>query len=161
MEPEENAALTIISPQTSTPTPLEEFTLFPNLPTEIRLSIWHSALSQPQRVIFKIVQTPFSTNRAFMKRITRVNPLLHVSRESRAESLRAYKRSFSASGALGSDDIWDIWRYFRFGIDSCELRNESNTPWVLLVGALIGKERHGLERVIGGEEGQGDVNARE
>lgn len=123
--------------------PAYEFTLFPNLPAEIRLQIWGEALF-PQKVIFEVVQTPFSSSKAFMKRVTKVHPLLHVSQESRQEALHIYLKS---RGSL-SEDVWDIWRYFRFGIDICELRNESRVPWTFLVFAL-GRESWGLERVMG------------
>lgn len=122
----------------------EKFTLFPDLPAEIRLSIWHEALAIPQKVIFEVVQTPFSSNRAFMKRVTKVHPLLHVSQESRGEALRIYLKNRESR----NEDIWDIWRYFRFGVDICELRNDSRVPWTFLVIAL-GKEAWGLERIMG------------
>jgi len=82
-----------------------------------------------------------------MKRVTKVHPLLHVSQESRHEALRIYLKNKDSR----SEDIWDIWRYFRFGVDICELRNESKVPWTLLVMAL-GKESWGLERVMGRRE---------
>jgi len=101
-----------------------------------------------------------------MKRVTRVHPLLHVSRESREEALRVYAKnrgtrkveSTKNAGDMGNGesggnggDIWDIWRYFRFGVDICELRNEGRVPWTFLVVAL-GKESWGLERVMGRRE---------
>jgi len=128
----------------SKPTASEEFTLFPNLPFEIRHQIWDEALAVPQKVIFEVVQTPFSSDKAFMKRVTKVNPLLHVSKESRQESIRLYLKNRGPH----REDVWDIWRYFRFGIDICELRNESKVPWTLMIVAL-GKESWGLERVMG------------
>lgn len=125
--------------------PLEEFTLFPILPMEIRLQIWHEAMAVPQQVVFQVVHTPFVTNRAFMKRVTPPSPLLHVCRESREE----FQAVCLTPEQRASEDVWDIWRYFRFGVDICELRNEARVPWTLLVGALGGKDSHGLELVMG------------
>jgi len=94
-----------------------------------------------------VVHTPFSSNRAFMKRLTPLSSLLQVYRESRTEFQAAYLEKQRAT-----DDIWDIWRYFRFGLDICELRNDARVPWTLLVGALGGRESYGLELVMGRRE---------
>jgi len=127
--------------------PFEEFTMFPDFPAEIRLQIWHEALSVPQKVVFSVVQTPFDSHRrAFLKRVTPLSPLFYVSRESREEAHRAYaKKGYSSDG---KEDVWDIWRYFRFGVDICELQNDAKVPWTFLVGAL-GRESAGLEIIMG------------
>jgi hypothetical protein len=127
--------------------PFEEFTRFPDFPTEVRLQIWHEALSVPQKVVFSVVQTPFDSHRrAFLKRVTPLSPLFYVSRESREEAHRAYaKKGYSSDG---KEDVWDIWRYFRFGVDICVLENQAKVPWTFLVGAL-GRESAGLEIIMG------------
>lgn len=134
----------------STKATIDEFTLFPVLPAEIRLKIWNEALSEAQKVVFEVVQTPFacSNRRAFLKRITSVNPLLHVCQESREEFLFVY----FGKGESTKEDVWDIWRYFRFGLDICELRNDSRVPWTFLFAALGERESYGLELVLGRKE---------
>jgi len=131
--------------------PDRRFILFPKLPAEIRVQIWKEALSIPQKVVFEVVQTPFSSNKAFMQRVSKVNPLLHVCRESREEFLAVYFKKAGDPLNLderAAEDVWDIWRYFRFGVDICELRNDSRVPWTFLMGAL-GGESYGLELVMG------------
>lgn len=49
--------------------------------------------------------------------------------------------------AKASGDVWDVWRYFRFGFDICELRNDTRLPWTFLAEAL-GQESWGLQLVM-------------
>lgn len=132
----------------------EKFTLFPKLPTECRLQIWNEAFSVPQQIAFSVVQTPFSSNKAFLKRLSPINSLLHVCRESREEFLAVYLKNGNPLNLnqMATEDAWDVWRYFRFGVDICEIRNDTRVPWTFLVRALAGRESYGLELVMGQRE---------
>ena len=59
------------------------FSLFPNLPLEIRLDIWRHAILVP-----RIVEVDFVTN--WFYRSETLPPLLYCNRESRIECLKAY-----------------------------------------------------------------------
>jgi len=131
----------------------EKFTLFPDLPAEIRVQIFKEALSIPQKVVYEVISTPFSSNKAFLKRASPLHPLFYVSRETREEALSFYLKT----GDKAKEDVWDVWRYFRFGVDICELRNEAKVPWTFLVAALGREESLGLEIVMGGFRSQIDV----
>lgn len=68
---------------------------------------------------------PFSSTKAFLKRKSLVHPLFHVSRETRAEAMLCYsKNEDDGDGMEKEKDVWDVWSFFRFGFDVCELRNE-------------------------------------
>ncbi|KAL4746107.1 hypothetical protein BDW72DRAFT_210724 [Aspergillus terricola var. indicus] len=85
------------------PSPSQSFTLFPHLPTELRLQIWTlvlvSSLSERRTVSITCHREVHPTNRRrYAKSFstsTSIPALLHVNREARSEALRVYRPSFA------------------------------------------------------------------
>jgi hypothetical protein len=78
-----------LEPAISTPAPLSEFTIFPGLPTELRLKIWGFA-ARTQRLLklqYCIVDRKFFT-------FQNLPAILQTSRESRSVGLCYYHLSF-------------------------------------------------------------------
>jgi len=80
---------------------LTEFHLFPELPSELRLKIWHIVLSSPRIVDINCEKGVVKSNqqqtrfiKAFLSS-TPIPPTLHVCRESRYEALSTYKTYFT------------------------------------------------------------------
>ena len=83
--------------------------LFPKLPTEVRLKIWHYAMNEP-RVVRD--NWPYKTKRCGLKN----NPvLLHVNQESRQEALKRYEKVFS------NDNIYADFNQDTIFVDSSYL----------------------------------------
>jgi hypothetical protein len=76
------------------------FTLFPKLPSEIRLYIWQYALSVP-----RIIEVKFSKTWSYRSKT--LPPLLSCNRESRTECLKAYS-TYSATISRWIRFDWDI-----------------------------------------------------
>ncbi|TAQ88209.1 hypothetical protein B7494_g3452 [Chlorociboria aeruginascens] len=82
----------------------EEFTLFPNLPFELRAKIWNGALPEPQSVILDEDNIPPVFTDGVLqhwwlprcKAHCKFPTILHVNQESRAEALRSYRPAFGA-----------------------------------------------------------------
>lgn len=66
---------------------LSEFTVFPELPIEIRLKIWKLAELGPRLIDFNR-----QVGRQVHPSVSQVDPLLATCRDSRYESQRTYKR---------------------------------------------------------------------
>src|SRR3954454_19599862 len=72
------------------------FTLFPNLPTELRCQIWKEGLPSTERVDARCL--PYTSSpHVFRKRLIVSNPAPHflVCHEAREEALRKYKLKLS------------------------------------------------------------------
>lgn len=88
--------------------PLETFTLFPQLPFELRLKIWDHALSTPRTVTISCQREMLDRERRFAKAFTSstpVPPLLHTNHESRTEALARYTPSFRTDTSPNSTYI--------------------------------------------------------
>lgn len=73
------------------------FTCFPNLPTELRLTIWHYASSIPRNIDVWLLQhsTKYYKKAQGYGTTCRPPPILHANQESRAVGLEHYELSFS------------------------------------------------------------------
>lgn len=102
--------------------PLQEvktFTLFPELPPELRLKIWKHALSEPR--ISMIEQTmPPHRNRFIFKFCLAPPTFLHVNDESRSLAQKAYQLAFE--GGLEAP------QFFNFQFDSLHLQLRTHVP---------------------------------
>ncbi|PMD47789.1 hypothetical protein L207DRAFT_163962 [Hyaloscypha variabilis F] len=101
------------SSSTSTPT---VFTLFPELPPELRFKILDFALSAPRVIFFTIQDNQLST-------LTTPHPLLHTNDESRTRALRTHTR-FSEPKLLVNTEMDHL---FLADEDTLHLFLESNT----------------------------------
>lgn len=89
---------------------LTNFTVFLNLPTELRQKIWRETLPGPRIVEVRCDKGNACTSSA------KIPTALHVSSEARAEALRFYKLSFgSKAGSKIPDAAPKIW--FNSAID--------------------------------------------
>jgi hypothetical protein len=89
-------------------TTLTTFTLFPNLPFELRLKIWEHALSEPRTVTISCQREMLDRERRFAKAFTSTTPpppLLYTNRESRFEALSLYQPTFKTDTSLNSTYI--------------------------------------------------------
>jgi hypothetical protein len=78
---------------------LEEFTLFPKLPVELRTTIWKESSSEPRLVEVHVSDFNFKGKESFtFASTTPVPTILHVNQESRLTGLKQYSLHF------GSDD---------------------------------------------------------
>lgn len=68
--------------------PLDEFTLFPRLPPELRQAIWEVALPGPQTLAIS------GSDKSICR--PKVPNLLHVNLEARIIALKTYKLSFAS-----------------------------------------------------------------
>ncbi|KIN07134.1 hypothetical protein OIDMADRAFT_16005 [Oidiodendron maius Zn] len=88
-----------MNPQATPPT----FTLFRELPTEIRVKIWKIAAREPRLVNIQCQRESYmrgAMKRFLAKSFTTTNPvppLLHACHESRAETIFEYQLSFATS----------------------------------------------------------------
>jgi hypothetical protein len=88
-----------MNPQATPPT----FSLFGELPTEIRLKIWKIAAREPRLVNIQCQKEAYmagTIKRFIAKSFTTTNPvppLLHACHESRAETISEYQLSFATS----------------------------------------------------------------
>lgn len=83
-----------ITPET-TPSPVaaQTFTLFPNLPTEIKRKIYRHMMPGPRSV--HLTFRKHNTN--FLKSSTPIPVLLHLNRDARSEALKTYQLYFGTS----------------------------------------------------------------
>ncbi|KAL2066067.1 hypothetical protein VTL71DRAFT_2138 [Oculimacula yallundae] len=72
------------------------FSLFPNLPSELRVKIWQQACSP------RTVTLTYNTTLSSFKSTTTPPPLLSVNHESRHEALRIYTLSFGSTSKPGT-----------------------------------------------------------
>ncbi|KAI6712826.1 hypothetical protein B2J93_2828 [Marssonina coronariae] len=84
-------------------TVLQSFTIFPNLPVEMRLVIWELALADlPPRIVFKRAFLEiFPTKRGLVPDNRSQDPtLMHVNRESREAALKVYQTYGTRPGTV-------------------------------------------------------------
>jgi hypothetical protein len=81
-----------------------EFILFPELPPELRLRIWHFAAKDPelQRVVLTLAKkTVNGKNIGYLKTVTSPPPMLHVCHDAREETSKNYTKAFKSLGENG------------------------------------------------------------
>jgi 2EXR family len=98
------------------------FTLFSNLPTEIRLTIWRAALP----LFPRILEAKPDTDDTFNTRVggarfprwiivpTSITTLLSINQESRNELKKFYATPFSPTSILPSSDVASLYINYRF-----------------------------------------------
>jgi len=118
-----------------TTTPLTEFHLFPQLPSELRLKIWSHDIAIPRIVTFRLEKEKADKKyfgKAFVP-FNRPPTALGVCRESRFEALSIYKPSFETLYS-------PVYTYISFAHDTIRCKDE------LL--QYIGKEQSGATQHI-------------
>lgn len=102
---------------------LQEFILFPNLPTEIRLQIWHIALNTDRTITLKYIEKPKPSAKGPDPNVRDMgyftvqkddNPavLLGVNKEAREEALGFYHERIASVTCIGTS------RWLRSGLEA-------------------------------------------
>ncbi len=87
------------------PTALTSFTLFPNLPEELRRMIWARSAPLRPRVIQLFYEATSNTWHACPDSCGGLPPIMNVSQEARKEALKGYTRAFDTYIDLEDDTI--------------------------------------------------------
>lgn len=129
--------------------PATSFTVFPDLPFEIRLKIWSFVTPAPRDVTikyttaFRKIEEQISPASTGWISSTPVPVILQICRESRAEALKSYQLSFGT--------VYNEPRiYFNFAIDSLSFGAIPGTQWTdaheeesYLLDVMLGGSYHG------------------
>ncbi|KAG4439082.1 hypothetical protein IFR05_005424 [Cadophora sp. M221] len=81
------------------PSPLTKFTIFPQLPLELRNLIWAEAA-----YVLRNVDIHFSTDKSRFFSTSSIPTILHATPESRAEGLKYYKATFGRVTIISEED---------------------------------------------------------
>jgi hypothetical protein len=133
------------------------FTLFPELPFELRLKCWSFVAPGPRRVHIKY-QTKYNTTNAravvAFSGWTSPDPapvILHICHESREEALKSYQLSF---GSVFSE----ARVYFNFSIDTLCFGATPESPTIIDTRwSPPGASGYLLDVILGGSYGTDDI----